>query len=130
MPGCGRSPDEMGETRAGRGPFSDPRQGRLLRQVAFAFWSWEAPPSLRPNDAPAVVTTNWLLSYCYPWEYYKREIKQWHREMVRRAARKVAIAVGRSSKGSGRPTIWRLKRPEALEGRTSHGRWKLGLPED
>jgi hypothetical protein len=31
---------------------------------------------------------------------------------VRRAAERVAIRIGRSPKGKGRPTMWRLKEPD------------------
>ena len=31
---------------------------------------------------------------------------------ARRAAERVAIRIGRSSKGKGRPLLWRLKEPD------------------
>ena len=33
----GRSHVEMAEMQAARGPFSDPRDGRVLRQIRYAF---------------------------------------------------------------------------------------------
>jgi hypothetical protein len=115
----------MVDVRANRGPFSDPRDGRLLRQIRFAFWCWEAPPRLRPNDAPQEVTTAYLMSYCYPVEHYEGRLKSWHRTNTIKAARQVAIPVRRrvgKGAGSGRPFVWEPISEEALNERSWQGR--------
>ena len=35
-----RSHAEMADMLTDRGPFSDPRDGRVLRQIRLAFWSY------------------------------------------------------------------------------------------
>jgi hypothetical protein len=44
-----RSADEMAEVRAARGPWDDPRDGRLLRQIRFALWAFEGVGNWRPK---------------------------------------------------------------------------------
>jgi hypothetical protein len=120
-----RSAEEMVEVRANRGPFSDPRDGRLLRQIRFAFWSFEGVGSWRPKGTPDEVTTAYLMSYCYPVEHYDGRLKSWHRTNTIKAARQVAIPVRRrigKGAGSGRPFVWEPI-PGALELRAKHGRW-------
>ena len=93
-----------------RAPFTDPREGRLLRQIRWAF-------EVRAVD---VLTTHDLLEWCYAAPAIRRLMisrtgkpQSWPREMVKRAALKVCTPIGRSPKGSGRPTMWR-RDPERM----------------
>ena len=72
-----------------RGPFTDPREGRLLRQIRWAF-------EVRAVD---VLTTHDLLEWCYAAPAIRRLMisrtgkpQSWPREMVKRAALKVCHA--------------------------------------
>ena len=63
----GATADQMERVRARRGPKSEPRDGRVLRQIRFAFWAWGAPLASRPSDPPQQgVTTRFLMGYAYP----------------------------------------------------------------
>jgi hypothetical protein len=93
-----------------RGPFTDPREGRLLRQIR---WAFEA-------HAVDVLTTHDLLEWCYCAPAIRRLMtsrtgkpQSWPREMVKRAALKVCTPIGRSPRGSGRPMMWR-RDPERM----------------
>ena len=123
----GRSPEEMAEVRAQRGPFSDPRDGRLLRAIRFAFWAVEGVGSWHPANTPPAtkVTTRYLMSWTFPREHQLGQLRSRHRTDTIAAARKVAIPVRGSGKGSGkgRGFLW-APIPGALEERTSTGRWK------
>jgi hypothetical protein len=83
-----------------RGPFTDPRDGRLLREIDCAF-------AAHNGD---VLTTTVLLNWCYGARVIRKLAgdPSWHREMVKRAALKICIPLGRSTKGSGRPMMWKL----------------------
>jgi hypothetical protein len=83
-----------------RGPFTDPREGRLLREIDCAFTAHNAD----------VLTTTVLVSWCYGGRAIRKleGDPSWHREMVKRAALKICIPLGRSPKGSGRPMMWKL----------------------
>jgi len=131
----GRSHTEMADVRAARGPFSDPRDGKLLRRVRFAFWAFEGLGSWRPKGTPAKVTTLYLMSYCYPTEYHLGQLKSWHRTNTIKAARMVAIPVRGAGKGSGsgRSFVWTPISEEVLterswQGRGRRRRKRLGLP--
>jgi hypothetical protein len=120
-----RSAAEMAEVRAARGPYSDPRDGRLLRQIRFAFWAFEGVGSWRPKGTPDEVTTAYLMSYCYPLEHYEGWLKSWHRTNTIKAARQVAIPVRRrvgKGAGSGRPFVWEPISEEVLNERSWQGR--------
>ena len=86
--------------RKRRGPFTDPREGRLLREIDCAFTAHNAD----------VLTTTVLLNWCYGGRAIRKleGDPSWHREMVKRAALKICIPLGRSPKGSGRPMMWKL----------------------
>ena len=101
-------PSEMIKRRA---PFTGPREGRLLRQIR---WAFEA-------RAVDVLTTHDLLEWCYCGPAIRRLMtsrtgkpQSWPREMVKRAALKVCTPIGRSRKGSGRPMMWR-RDPERMK---------------
>jgi hypothetical protein len=114
----------MADMQRRRGPFSDPRQGRLLSEIEWAF---------KIKNAEVLPTTV-LLEFCYGgWTIRKLSgSPAWHREMVKRAALKVCTPVGRSPKGSGRPMLWKAD-PERMKLRSQIGkinRWRTrqGLP--
>jgi len=115
----------MAEMQAARGPFTDPRDGRLMRQIRYAFWGFEGLGSWRPKGTPPAITTMYLMSYCYPREYMSGTLKSWHRTYVIAAARRVAIPVRRRGKGAGSGCgfVWEPI-PEALRERSPTGRWK------
>ena len=118
-------PSEMIKRRA---PFTGPREGRLLRQIR---WAFEA-------RAVDVLTTHDLLEWCYCGPAIRRLMtsrtgkpQSWPREMVKRAALKVCTPIGRSPKGSGRPMMWRrdpermkLRGPEAQRVRAQQRKGK------
>src|SRR6516165_12135672 len=91
--------------RKRRGPFTDPREGRLLREIDCAFTAHKAD----------VLTTTVLLDWCYGARVIRKIAgdPSWHREMVKRAALKICIPLGRSPNGSGRPMMWKLDPEEA-----------------
>jgi hypothetical protein len=96
-----------------RGPFSDPRQGRLLSEIVWAF-------KLKKAE---VLPTAVLLEFCYGGRTIRKlnGSPAWHREMVKRAALKICTPVGRSPKGSGRPMLWKAD-PERMKRRSQIGR--------
>src|SRR5262249_35277807 len=102
-------PRNIAHADAYRGPRTDPRDGRLLRAIRYAFASGDELTTadlLRwcyPRVANELTTAD-LLRWCYP---RVAKIKPWHREMVRRAARRVCVCLGRSEKGMGGPLLWR-----------------------
>ena len=57
-----------------------------------------------------------LMDWCYAHRVIRKKcmrsrtgkLQKWPYEMLKRALRKVATPIGRSPKGSGRPTIWKL----------------------
>ena len=77
MGGIGRDAAHMERVRAKRAPFTDPRDGRLFRQIRFAF------------TVSGVLSTTDLLKYCYVIEHLWGELRTWHRTNVARAARRV-----------------------------------------
>jgi hypothetical protein len=87
MPRIGRSPEHMARMRARRRPFSDPRAGRLLSAIEFAFFLSRGEP----------ISTTGLVKSCYPASYILGGLKSWHRSNVVRAARRVAEPIGRAS---------------------------------
>jgi len=110
-----RDAEGMAHTRSFRGPMSDPRDGRLLRQIRRAF-----------VGATGDVTTAWLLSYCYSDAHQRRQIKSWRRRNVIKTARRVAIPIRRRAgkgAGSGRPFVWEPIQ-ELIEERSRVGRWR------
>jgi hypothetical protein len=137
MAGPGRSDEEMAKARAARGPFSDPRDGRLLRQIRLAFWAFEGlgESRLRFKGTPDRVTTRYLMSWAYPLEYLRGELKTWHRTATIAAARKVARPVRcTAGKGArGRPFVWVPISEEVLnerswQAKSRRRRKRLGLP--
>ena len=110
--------EQLVEFRKRRAPLSDPREGRVLKQISRAF------EALGTDVLPSTVLVDWC--------YGERVIRKltgspsWHREMVKRAASQMCIPLGRSPKGKGRPMLWKLD-PEkaALRGWRKRDR-KLG----
>jgi hypothetical protein len=112
-----------------RGPFTDPRQGSILKQIDNAYTSHG--------------TDTLDASVLMDWAYGPRVIRKkfmrsrtgkpqlWPYEMLRRALRKVATPIGRSPKGSGRPIIWKLDPARAelrsWKGRLNRKRARQGL---
>ena len=94
--GRGRDAAHMAKARAKRAPFTDPRDGRLFRQIRFAFTVAGGHP----------LSTTDLLKYCYAMEHLWGEIQSWHRTNIARAARRVATPIGRATT-PGRPLIWK-----------------------
>jgi hypothetical protein len=60
-------------------------------------------------------TTTQILEWAYPrGAVGDPRVRHNQRRAVRHAAERLAIAVGRSSRGKGRPLIWRLKTEESV----------------
>ena len=112
MGGRGRDAAHLARARAKRAPFTDPRDGRLFRQIRFAFCLSRGRP----------LSTTDLLKYCYVIEHLWGELRSWHRSSVARAARRVATPIGRATT-PGRPIIWKTV-PELMELRSPTGRWR------
>ena len=109
MGGRGRDAGHMARIRARRAPFTNARDGRVKRQVRWAFWMSRGAP----------LTTTELLKHCYgPVHLWGEKTKSWHRSNVCRAAVLVAIRVGRA-KSPGRPILW-SPRPELMQ----NWRWR------
>jgi hypothetical protein len=100
-----------------RGPFTDPREGRLLKQIHAAFIAnnVEVPSS----------------SVLLEWGYGPPTIRKlagspkWHRENIKRSALKICTPIGRAAgkgAGSGCPMLWKIE-SERAELRSRHGRW-------
>ena len=112
MGGRGRDAAHMTRVRAKRAPFTDPRDGRLFRQIRFAFAVSRGEP----------LSTTKLLKSCYAFEHLWGDIRSWHRTNVGRVARRVAIPIGRAPT-RGRPLIWKAV-PELMELRSPIIRWR------
>jgi hypothetical protein len=108
--GRGRDAVHMAKARAKRAPFTDPRDGRLMRQIRFAFIFSRGNP----------LTTTDLLKSCYVVEHLWGNVRSWHRTNVARAARRVATPIARAVT-PGRPVIWKAV-PELMEQRSPIGR--------
>jgi hypothetical protein len=118
----GRTAGEMAEVRTHRGPYSDPRDGRLHRQIRLAFYSVQGVAGWRPESVPDVVTTRYLVGFCYPNEYYAGKIRRWHRQNVVKVARTVAIPTRRKGRGAGRGRGYIWTPTDALELRSWRGK--------
>ena len=96
----------MAKMRARRAPFTDVRDGRLKKQIRWAFWLSQGEP----------LTTTQLVKRCY-WavDLQGEEIRSWHRTNVSRVAALLAIRVGRAT-SQGRPIMW-SPRPELMQER-------------
>jgi hypothetical protein len=116
----GKPGDEirMAKMRARRAPFTNARDGRLKRQVRWAFWWSRGEP----------LTTTELMKQCYgPLHLWGEKFKSWHRANVVRAADLVAIRMGRAT-SQGRPIMW-SPRPELIRSRHWLGLKHKGSPE-
>ena len=104
----GRPGDEarMAKMRARRAPFTDPRDGRLKKQIRWAFRLSGGEP----------LTTTELVKQCY-WRVNLQveKIKIWHRTNVSRVADLLAIRIGHAT-SQGRPIMW-SPRPELMQDR-------------
>jgi hypothetical protein len=60
-------------------------------------------------------STSQLMEWAFPLQLYRGRTANRHRmnysRSIRRAADRLCIRVGRSAKGSGRPVLWRLRKP-------------------
>jgi hypothetical protein len=112
MGGRGRDAAHMERMRAKRSPFTDPRDGRLFAQIRFAFILSKGEP----------LSTTDLVKSCYVAESLWGQLRSWHRTNVARAARRVAIPIGRATT-PGRPLVWKAV-PKLMELRSPITRWK------
>ena len=118
-----RGPEHMAKMKAARGPYSDPRDTHIASMIRYAFERSHGKP----------LSTGQLVEQIYGWQLrvQGKPKKSYHYEAVRRALRKVAVPIGRSST-RGRSTLWQSI-PEMLEqrswtGRTNRKRKRQGLP--
>src|SRR6516164_6063281 len=118
-----RGPEHMAKMKAARGPYIDPRDTYVARMIRYAFE--------RSNGKP--LSTGQLVEQIYGWQLRLRgkPKRSYHYEAIRRALRKVAIPIGRSST-RGRSTLWQpipeLLEQRSLTGRTNRKRKQQGLP--
>lgn len=96
MARTGRGHEHMARMRARRRPFSEPRAGRVLSAIKFAFFLSGGEP----------ISTSRLVRSCYPVAHIFGEVKSWHRSNVIRTARRLAEPIGRASTRD-RPLLWR-----------------------
>src|SRR5260370_31782340 len=76
------------------------RLGHLQRSCRYAFWAEERD-----------LTTSELSEWTHvQLRAYGDKLSNHHYRAIRRAAARVAVPIGRSSSGKGRPVIWRLKK--------------------
>src|SRR6516225_5347078 len=118
-----RGPEHMAKMKAARAPYTDPRDTYIASMIRYAFE--------RSNGKP--LSTGQLVEQIYDWQLrvQGKPKKSYHYEAVRRALRKVAVPIGRSST-RGRSVLWQPI-PELLEqrswtGRTNRKRKRRGLP--
>src|SRR6516164_7417794 len=118
-----RGPEHMAKMKAARGLYSDPRDSHIASMIRYAFERSHGKP----------LSTGQLVKEIYDWQLrvQGKPKKSYHYEAVRRALRKVAVPIGRSST-RGRSTLWQSI-PEMLEqrswtGRTNRKRKRQGLP--
>jgi hypothetical protein len=97
-----RSHAEMADMLTHRGPFSDPRDGRVLRQIRLAFWSYAGLGDWKPKGTPPEVTTRYLVSFAYPRQYHSGQIRRWQVANTIKVASRVATAT-RARNRRGRP---------------------------
>jgi hypothetical protein len=98
-----------------RGPYTDPRQGRVLQQIDRAYVAFDTD----------TLDASVLMEWAYGAKVIRKlqssrtgKPQKWPYEMLKRALMKVATPIGRSTKRRGRPMLWKLD-PEraALRGR-------------
>jgi len=115
--------EHMAKIKAARGPYSDPRDTHIASMIRYAFE--------RSNGKP--LSTGQLVEQIYDWQLrvQGKLKKSYHYEAVRRALRKVAVPIGRSST-RGRSVLWQpipeLLEQRSLTGRTNRKRKRRGLP--
>src|SRR5262249_1713878 len=117
-----RGPEHMAKMKAARGPYSDPRDTHIASMIRYAFERSYGKP----------LSTGQLVEQIYGWQLrlQGKPLKSYHYLAVRRALRKVAVPIGRSST-RGRSVLWKPI-PELLEqrswtGRTNRRRKRQGL---
>jgi len=97
-----------------RGPYTDPRQGRVLQQIVDAYAAFNTD----------ILDASVLMKCAYAHPVIRRlqrsrtgKPQKWPYEVLKRALIKIATPVGRSSK-RGRPVLWKLDPERAgLRGR-------------
>src|SRR5215470_5657448 len=84
-----RGPEHMAKMKAARGLYSDPRDTHIASMIRYAFERSHRKP----------LSTGQLVEeiYCLQLRVQGKPKKSYHYETVRRALRKVAVPIGRSS---------------------------------
>jgi hypothetical protein len=120
-----RNAAEMASVTACRGPFSAPRDGRILTAIRYAYIANKT--DVLPGSA--------FLEYAFAMEQALGKLKSWHYESLRRGLRKVATPLGRRSgkgAGKGRPEWWKIDPAKVEErgllGQLNRKRARQGLP--
>jgi hypothetical protein len=93
-----RGPEHMAKMKAARAPYTDPRDTYIARTIRYAFECSRGKP----------LSTAQLVKEVYGLQLRleRKPLKSWHYQNVRRALRKVAVPIGRSST-RGRSVLWR-----------------------
>src|SRR5215471_18783973 len=110
------SAEQLKRIVARRGPFTDPREGRVIKLIHRAFETLEVD----------VLSTSVLQE----WAFGARCIRKlagfpsWHRQSIKLSASKICTPIGRATgegAGSGCPQLWRID-PERAKVRSRQGR--------
>ena len=84
-----RGPDHMAKMKAARGPYSDPRDTYIMSEIRRAFESSNGRP----------LSTGYVVEKVFGWQLRLngKPKKSHHYQSIRRALRKVATPIGRTS---------------------------------
>ena len=106
-----RGPEHMAKMKAARGPYSDPRDTYIMREIRWAFE--------RSNGKP--LSTGYLVEKVFDWQLriQGKPKKSYHYETIRRVLGKVAVPIGRAST-RGRSVLWRPDERMGLRDRARH----------
>ena len=106
-----RGPEHMAKMKAARGPYSDPRDTYIMREIRWAFKSSNGRP----------LSTGYLVERVFGWQLRLngKPKKSHHYQSIRRALRKVAIPIDRAST-RGRSVLWRADERMGLRDRARH----------
>ena len=106
-----RGPEHMAKMKAARGPYSDPRDTYIMREIRWAFESSNGSPYRRDK----------LVEKIFGWQLRLngKPKKSRHYQSVRRALRKMATPIGRAST-RGRSVLWQPDERMGLRDRARH----------
>ena len=104
-----RGPEHMAKMKAARGPYSDPRDTYITREIRCAFESSNGRP----------LSTGYLVEKIFGWQL-RLNGKPKKISSIRRALRKVATPVGHRASTRGRSVLWQPDERMGLRDRARH----------